>query len=214
MRFPQLRAIAAVVLFCLSTAMASCAGSQAVLSRNIVKATPSPSGTPPSSPSPVPSINPSPTPAPSGSPSPGPSPQLVGMNLLNGPGEQPTMDPNYGKIFGYFSSNGTLDPQSQVITVPAAAPITFENFDVVGFQHTASFLGDATQNNAPWPSPFNGSATQSPAGTVINTPMFSTGPLDPSTKSLQYVSPPPGFYMFGCFFHYDSNQMRTVIISQ
>lgn len=212
MRFPHIRAIAVLILFGISAATASCAGSQAVLSRNLVKASPTPSVGP--SPSPLPSILPSPTPTPSGSPSPTPSPQLVGMNLLNGPGEQPTMDPNYGKIFGYFSSDGTLNPQSQVVTVPAAAAITFKNFDVPGFDHTASFLGDATQNNAPWPTPFNGSGTQSPAGTVINTPLFSTGPLDGGATSLQYLTPPPGFYMFGCFFHYDSNQMRTVIISQ
>jgi plastocyanin len=205
MRFPQLRAIAAVVLFSLSAAMASCAGSQAVLSRNVAQPSPSPS--------PLPSSNPSPTPTPSGSPSPGPSPQLVGMNLTN-PLEKPTIDPNYGQVLGYFSSTGTINVNSQVVTVPAGAAITFENFDVVGFDHTASFLGDATQNNAPWPTPFNGSGTQSPAGTVINTPMFSTGPIDGGMTSLQYITPPPGFYMFGCFFHYDSNQMRTVIISQ
>jgi plastocyanin len=137
------------------------------------------------------------------------------MNLFNGPsGEQPTIDPNYGQVLGYFSSSGTLNVQSQVVTVPAGAVVTFKNFDLVGLQHTASFLGDATQNNAPWPSPFNGSGTQSPAGTIINTPMFSTGPIDGNKKSLKYLTPPPGFYMFGCFFHYDSNGMRTVIIAQ
>jgi plastocyanin len=135
------------------------------------------------------------------------------MNLTN-PMEQPTIDPNYGAVLGYFSSTGTINVNSQVVTVPAGAAITFENFDIVGLAHTASFLGDATKNNAPWPSPFNGSGTQSPAGTVINTPMFSTGPIDGGTTSLQYITPPPGFYMFGCFFHYDFNGMRTVIISQ
>ena len=136
------------------------------------------------------------------------------MNLFNDNGELPFNDPNYGQVLGYFSSNGTIDLQSQVVTVPAGAAVTFKSFDLVGLPHTASFLGDATANSAPWPSPFNGSIVQSPAGTVINTPMFSTGPIDGGVTSLQYVTPPPGFYMFGCGFHYDSNGMRTVIISQ
>jgi hypothetical protein len=128
--------------------------------------------------------------------------------------EQPTTDPNYGIVLGYFLTTGPLNTQSQVITVPAAAVVTFKNFDIVGISHTASFLGLATANGAPWPAPFNGGSTQSPAGTVIDTPMFSTGPLDGGQSSLAYVTPPPGFYMFGCFFHYDSNGMRTVIIAQ
>jgi hypothetical protein len=209
MRFPQIRAIAVLMLFCLSASIAACAGSQAVLSRNVVKASPTPSVGP--SPSPLPSISPSPTPTPSGSPSPTPAPQLIGVNITS---ELPTIDPNYGQVLGYFSSSGTLNLQSQVVTVPAAAAVTFENFETNGTPHTASFLGDATANSAPWPSPFNGSGTQSPAGTVINTPMFSTGTLLAGTTSLQYITPPPGFYMFGCFFHYDLNGMRTVIISQ
>jgi plastocyanin len=135
------------------------------------------------------------------------------MNLFN-PTENPTIDPNYGQVLGYFISTGVINVNSQVVTVPAGAAVKFENFDFGGIFHTASFLGDATQNSAPWPSPFNGSGVQSPAGTVINTPMFSTGPIDGSKKSLKYLTPPPGFYMFGCFFHYDSNGMRTVIISQ
>ena len=211
MRFPQIRAIAVLVLLGLSAAVASCSGTQAVLSRNTVNPSPSPSTSPSPSPSPLPS--PSPTPSPTGSPTPTPSPQLIGMNLTN-PTENPTIDPNYGQVLGYFSSTGTVNVNSQVVTVPAGAAVTFENFDKVNIAHTASFLGDATQNNAPWPSPFNGSGNQSPAGTVINTPLFSTGPIDGGATSLQYITPPPGFYMFGCFFHYDFNGMRTVIISQ
>ncbi|HKW45739.1 MAG TPA: hypothetical protein VJN22_08775 [Candidatus Eremiobacteraceae bacterium] len=224
MRLPEIRAIAVFVLAGLAAVNASCAGTQAVLSRHIVGPSPSPSTSPSQSPSPTPSTSPSPSPSPSPTPSgspppspsptPSPSPQLVGINLFNGPsGEQPTIDPNYGQVLGYFSSNGTLNVQSQVVMVPAGAVVTFESFDLAGIQHTASFLGDATQHNAPWPSTFNGSETQSPAGTVINTPNFSSGPLDHKVKSPQYLTPAPGFYMFGCFFHYSSG-MRTVIISQ
>ena len=215
MRLPQFRAIAFLVLAGFCAANASCAGSEAVLSRHFVKASPSPSispsPTPSTSPSPTPSTSPSPTPSTTPSPTPSPSPQLIGVNLTS---ELPTIDPNYGQVLGYFSSSGTLNLQSQVVTVPAAAAVTFENFETNGTPHTASFLGDATQNSAPWPSPFNGSSTQSPAGTVINTPMFSTGTLLGGATSLKYVTPPPGFYMFGCAYHYDSNGMRTVIVSQ
>src|ERR1022692_2088645 len=199
MRFAQLRAIGVLLLASLAAANASCSGSEAVLSRHIVKASPSPSigpspsPTPSTSPSPTPSTSPSPTP--SSSPSPTPSPQLIGINLFNGPiGEPPAIDPNYGQVLGYFSSSGTINLQSQVVVVPAGAAVTFENFDFAGIDHTASFLGDATQNSAPWPSTFTGSATQSTAGTIINTPMFSTGILNGGTTSLQYVTPPPGFY--------------------
>jgi plastocyanin len=36
--------------------------------------------------------------------------------------------------------------------------------------------------------------------------------LNPGQKSLRYTTGLPGFYMFGCAFHYDGFGMRTVII--
>lgn len=131
---------------------------------------------------------------------------VVGIRLT---GEQPFDDPNYGFELGYF--DGTQSTTSQTVLLNAGESVRFQNVDST-LTHTASFLGDASQNSAPWPSTFDGSSTQSPAGTVISTAGFSTGPLGHGKSSLVYETGIPGFYMFGCAFHYDSNEMRTVII--
>jgi len=130
----------------------------------------------------------------------------VGIRLT---GEQPFNDPNYGFELGYF--DGTTSMTSQTVSLPTGESVRFKNVDTT-LTHTASFLGDATQNSAPWPPSFNGSSTKSPANTVISTSNFSTGALLPGKASLVYETGVPGFYMFGCFFHYDPDEMRTVII--
>jgi plastocyanin len=132
--------------------------------------------------------------------------QTVGVRLTN---EQPANDPTYGFILGY--ANGGNSKQSAVVGLTAGDPVQFVNADTT-LTHTASFLGDATQYNAPWPSSFNGSSMKSPAGTSIASPGFSTGPLAPGKVSAMYSSGPPGFYMIGCAFHYNSNEMRTIVI--
>ena len=131
---------------------------------------------------------------------------IVGVRLT---GEQSFNDPSYGFELGYF--DGTKSTTSQTVSLNSGESVRFQNVDSV-LTHTASFLGDASQNSAPWPSTFDGSSTQSPAGTVISTIGFSTGPLARGKSSLVYETGIPGFYMFGCAFHYDSNEMRTVII--
>jgi plastocyanin len=149
-------------------------------------------------------------------PNPGPSPsiapgsQIVGVNLS---GEAPSTDPTYGRVLGYFATTGSINTTSQVVHVTAATNVVFQNFEN-GIPHTASFLGNASANGANFPPNFNGSATTSAANTVISTANFSTGTLNPGSTSLQYNSGPPGFYMFGCAFHYDSDGMRTVVIVQ
>jgi plastocyanin len=124
-------------------------------------------------------------------------------------GESTFNSPHYGIVLGYFRGKTSLI--SQVVQLTANTRVVFFNEDA-SFPHTASFLGNATKNSAPFPAHFDGGSTQSPAGTAINTPMFSTGPLSPGTHSLKYNSGPPGFYMFGCAFHYDSHGMRTVYV--
>jgi len=154
-------------------------------------------------------------PNPYGNPGPNPSPSIapgaaiVGVNLT---GETQTVDPTYGAVLGYFNSAGAINTASQVVHLTAAMPTVFQNFD--GQPHTASFLGDATASSASFPAHFNGSGTASPANTVISTTNFSSGTLNAGAVSAQYDSGPPGFYMFGCAFHYDSFGMRTVIIVQ
>jgi plastocyanin len=130
----------------------------------------------------------------------------VGLRLF---GESSITDPHYGFILGYF--NGTTSTTSEVVHLTMGESVRFFNVDASA-PHTASFLGNATSTHAPFPSSFNGSATQSPAGTAIGTTNFSTGALNPGQMSLVYETGLPGFYMIGCAFHYDSFNMRTVII--
>jgi len=132
--------------------------------------------------------------------------QTVGVRLT---GEKAFQSATYGKVLGYFKNRQSTT--SQVVTVSANSVVFFVNVDS-SLSHTASFLGKATSQGASWPKPFNGSATASPAGTHIGTPKFSTGALAPGKASAMYNTGAPGFYMFGCAFHYDSSGMRTVVI--
>jgi hypothetical protein len=130
----------------------------------------------------------------------------VGIRLN---GEAGIIDSRYGLILGYFKGKTSIN--SEVVVLPMGRNVRFQ--DVDGFaQHTASFLGDATSNSAPWPSTFTGSGSPSPRGTAIGTTGFSSGVLAFGQRSAVYSTGAPGFYMFGCFFHYVSNEMRTVII--
>jgi len=135
--------------------------------------------------------------------------KTVGVRLT---GEKGFTSTTYGFVIGYF--NGFTSTTSQIVSARAGVQIIFKNVDplFVKVPHTVSFLGKATATHAPWPSSFNGSATRSPAGTVISKVGFSTGPIYPGHVSLIYNTGVPGFYMVGCAFHYNSNHMRTVII--
>jgi plastocyanin len=132
--------------------------------------------------------------------------QTVGVRLT---GEKAFQSATYGRVLGYFKNRQPTT--SQVVTVSANSVVFFVNVDS-SLAHTASFLGNATSKQAPFPKTFDGSATASPAGTHIGTPKFSTGPLSPGKASAMYNTGAPGFYMFGCAFHYDSSGMRTVVI--
>lgn len=134
------------------------------------------------------------------------SAQVVGVRLT---GESSFHSNNYGTVLGYF--RGTKSLTSQVVSLTAATTVVFHNVDS-SRPHTASFLGNATKNVAHFPALFNGGSVKSPAGSTLNSTKFSTGPLNPGSVSAKYNSGSPGFYMFGCAFHYDSNGMRTVII--
>lgn len=122
-------------------------------------------------------------------------------------GEMSLMDPNYGFELGYAIGTGT---QTQTISLGAGESVRFSNLDTI--KHSAAFLGDATNNSAPWPPTFNGSTSPSAAGTAIGTSGFATGPINPGRQSALYETGMPGFYMIGCQFHYNPDKMRTVII--
>lgn len=122
-------------------------------------------------------------------------------------GEMSIMDPNYGFELGYAVGSGTL---TQTISLSTGESVQFRNLDTI--PHSAAFLGNATANSAPWPGSFNGSMTKSPAGTGIGTTGWATGSLNPSKTSPIYETGLPGFYMIGCQYHYNTNEMRTVIV--
>jgi plastocyanin len=123
-------------------------------------------------------------------------------------GEMSLTDPNYGFELGY--SVGRTSTQTQTISLSMGESVRFKNVDTE--PHSAAFLGNATGINAPWPGSFNGSTTQSPAGTAIGTTGWATGSLNPNKTSPIYETGQPGFYMIGCQYHYNSNEMRTVIV--
>lgn len=123
-------------------------------------------------------------------------------------GELSFMDPNYGFELGY--AVGTKSVQTQTISLKTGESVLFQNVDAI--PHSAAFLGNATANNAPWPTTFTGSTTQSPASTAIGTTGWSTGSLNPNMKSPVYETGLPGFYMIGDQYDYVSDNMRTVIV--
>ena len=132
----------------------------------------------------------------------------VGVRLE---GEKSDMDATYGKILGYFK--GVKSKKTHVITIKTGEQVVFMNVDPA-LEHTGSFLGDASAGGANWPSTFTGSSTASPAGTDISTANFSTGAMSHGSSSATYAANVPGFYMFGCAFHYQSSGMRDIIIVQ
>src|ERR1700720_2288319 len=74
----------------------------------------------------------------------------VGVRLT---GETSFTDPNYGFELGYFK--GKTSTTSQTVRLPMGRNVKFFNVDT-GLPHTVSFLGNATNNSAPWPASFNG----------------------------------------------------------
>lgn len=138
---------------------------------------------------------------------------FAGINLFSASGESPTINPTYGMILGYFNGK-TLNTTTQVITLAANTSVAFVNLDSV--THTASFLGNAMPTPATWPATFasanSNGTTASAAGTAINTVNFSTGNLSMGATSATYNSGPPGVYMIGCFYHYDTYGLRDIVV--
>ena len=136
--------------------------------------------------------------------------QKIGIRLT---GEKAHNNKIYGPVLGYFNGWVNKTMRSQIVVVNAGQNVVFKSIDTA-LPHTASFLGDASSSSAPWPVSFTGSATQSPAGTSIESTNFSTGTVSAGSKSLTYTTGVPGFYMFGCAFHYVTHTMRTIVVVQ
>jgi hypothetical protein len=134
--------------------------------------------------------------------------EIIGINLTN-PNQAACDDTTYSSVKAYFG--GGVVTTSQVISVTRSTSIIqFTNLDIQ--PHTAASLG-------PWSGSYpangpNAAATPSPKNTDISAPGFTTGNLDPSATSKNYVANVPGFYIIGCAYHYNSDNMRTVIIVQ
>jgi plastocyanin len=133
--------------------------------------------------------------------------ETVGINLT---GQSAVKVKHYGDVLAYFP--GSKIAPSAVVTIPSGSSVVFTNLDSGGLPHTAALLGDATKKKANWPKSFTGGTTASKAGTDISTTGFTTGTISAGSTSATYVANVPGFYMFGCLFHYVSHGMRTVII--
>ena len=135
------------------------------------------------------------------------STETIGVNLTN-PVQAACTDPKYLAVKGYFS--GSTITGSQVISVTASSTdsIQWTNLD---FQpHTAANLG-SWAGAYPTAQP-NAAATSSPAGMDISTPGFTAGNIDAGANSRLYKADVPGVYIFGCAYHYLSDDMRTIII--
>jgi hypothetical protein len=134
--------------------------------------------------------------------------EIIGINLTN-PNQDACDDTVYSTVKAYFG--GGVVTTSQVISVThSASIIQFTNLDIQ--PHTAASLG-------PWAGSYpstgpNPAATPSPKNTDISAAGFTTGNIDPGTSSKNYVANVPGFYIIGCAYHYNSDDMRTVIIVQ
>jgi hypothetical protein len=135
----------------------------------------------------------------------------VGLLLT---GESTVSTTSDGTVLGFFNGTAGDAPNgSGVVNLTANTNVRFVNTEsgVGAVAHTASFLGDYT---GAYPGTFTNTngATASAAGTVISMPNFSAGNINPGTASMIYKTGGPGMYVFGCFYHYISNGMRTVII--
>jgi hypothetical protein len=136
------------------------------------------------------------------------SAQPVGVMLT---GETPVTTTSDGTVLGYFNgTNGNPPSGSGAVTLTASTNVQFHNVDP-SQPHTASNLG---AYSGTYPSSFTNTngTTASAAGVSIGSANFSTGTIAPAGVSAVYSTGGAGMFVFGCAFHYVSNNMRTVII--
>lgn len=142
------------------------------------------------------------------SPTPVASAAAVGLDLT---GETPQTTTSDGTVLGFFNGTNPHTPNgSGVVILTAATNVQFINVDAAQ-AHTASFLGSYTGS---YPSSFTNTngPTASAAGVSISSPNFSAGNMNPGTASAVYSTGGSGVFVFGCAYHYLSNNMRTVIM--
>jgi plastocyanin len=113
-------------------------------------------------------------------------------------------------VKGYFGGSTVTGSQVISLTASSSDVVQFANVDIQ--PHTATDLGTWT-GAYPQVTP-NPNKTASPANTDISSTKFTTGPINPGSTSLDYKADVPGVYVLGCAFHYNSDNMRTIIIVQ
>lgn len=131
--------------------------------------------------------------------------EIVGVNLTSAAA---CNDNVYQTVVAFFG--GSTVVQSQVVSITHSSTNNIEFMNLDNQPHTASELGSWTGSYPSNPPPIP--ATPSPMGMDISVAGFTSGNLNGGQTSLNYVANVPGFYVFGCAYHYLSNNMRTVII--
>jgi hypothetical protein len=151
-----------------------------------------------------------------GNPAPTPTtdPQAQPVSLLL-TDEDPVTVATYGQVLGYSNGTSPNTPNgSNVVNLTAGMPVQFTNREAstsIYPQHTASSLG-AWSGSFPANGPTSAALTASPANTSLGASGFTTGTLNPGQTSAVYNSGSAAMIVFGCYYHYNSNNMRTVVI--
>jgi plastocyanin len=191
-------AIGAVAFAVATAALAAC---------NSSNTTSAPMPRPTTKPSSTPSASPSPSPTPSPTPTAQPQVVHIGFELNDAPS-------SFGTV-SYYSPTVT-PPKAAIVTVKAGSRLVFLNdggsHGATPSPHTASGLGTSG-----FPPHFDNTSGMTQSGTTIDSSLtWSTGTLSdgPSSFSQVFTVGPPGNYFFGCAFHFDSDNMRDVIVSQ
>ena len=114
------------------------------------------------------------------------------------------VDPTYGTIGGY-----TQTVYSQILGFAPGQQVMIENANtgVGGAPHT---LGD-TGASGSFPATQPATLSMSPVGGNTLSAGFQTGTLTPG-QAVGPVTLSAGTYLIGCAFHYQSNNMRDVLI--
>jgi hypothetical protein len=153
-------------------------------------------------------------PAPNPSPTPAAGAQMVALLLT---GENPVNVAPYGDVLAYALGNSpaAFAGGSDLINLTANQSVQFYNVEASsgGNPHTASNLG-TWGGSFPASGPTAAQQNASAAGTAISASGFSTGTIEPAHVSQVYNTGAPGITVIGCFYHYLSNNMRTVAIVQ
>ncbi len=156
--------------------------------------------------------SPSPSPSPTGSPAdcvvaitPA-AVQTIGINLTN-PAQAACDDSTFLAVKGYFGGSSVTTSQVVSVTHSGTNVIRFVNLDTQ--QHTAGNIGAWTGS---YPPNGPGFGNPSPKDTDISAAGFTTGLLNPGQTSRDYLANVPGMWVIGCAIHYNSDNMRTVII--